>query len=202
MPYTIKTISSKSEIQLCEEFTVEQNNGWGYSYSPKTTGRMGYIQNSGFLIEMTCFEKDPLTRYANTNDPVYTDSAMEAFIDFNPFCETPKYINFEFNSNGALLASYRKDRQDKTLLTELTVNIPIVETVVEKDFWKASLFTSLEFIGEIFGINTFNKGDILKGNFFKIGENDINPHFLSYAPIKAESPNFHLPEFFDTLTIG
>ncbi len=200
-PYYIKTIKTVEQIQLCNKFSVDNDNGWGYSYHPKTWGRMGYLENRGFVVEMVCEEKNPVARYTEFNDPVYTDSAMEAFIDFNPFCDNPKYINFEFNSNGALLAKYRTGRHDAVSIDLLTNNIPNVTTNVREQNWTATLFISLEMIKDIYKTDSFTKGCTLKGNFFKVGENEVNPHFLSFTKIKSDKPDFHRPEFFKQFII-
>ena len=57
---------------------------------------------------MVCEEKDPLRTYTEDFDPVYRDSAMEAFFQFIP--EQEVYLNFEVNANGALLAAYGPSR--------------------------------------------------------------------------------------------
>ncbi len=201
MSYYIKTINSIEQIHLCNKFSVDNDNGWGYRYRPKTWGRMGYLENFGFVVEMVCEEKNPLARYTEFNDPVYTDSAMEAFIDFNPLCDSPKYINFEFNSNGAFLAKYRTDRSDAVSIDLLTNKMPTVKTNVQAESWTATLFIPLEMIKDIYKVDTFSKGCSLKGNFFKIGENQVNPHFLSFAKIESDKPDFHRPEFFKQFII-
>jgi hypothetical protein len=40
---------------------------------------------------------------------------------------------------------------------------------------------------------------IFKANFYKCGDLTDEPHFLSWNPISAPKPNFHVPQFFGQL---
>ena len=65
---------------------------------PATYGYMGFVPGDGFYIKMVCEEKDPLRAYENDLDPVYRDSAMEAFFMFESEKERSglaTYLNFE-----------------------------------------------------------------------------------------------------------
>ncbi len=46
-----------------------------------------------------------------------------------------------------------------------------------------------------------NGGFTLRGNFYKCGDLTSDPHYLSWAPISFERPNFHLSAFFGTLIL-
>ena len=49
-----------------------------------------------------------------------------------------------------------------------------------------------------FGLDTFS-GLQARANFYKCGDLLPVPHYLSWAPIATPNPDFHRPEFFDTL---
>ena len=49
-----------------------------------------------------------------------------------------------------------------------------------------------------FGLDTFS-GLRARANFYKCGDLLPVPHYLSWAPIATPNPDFHRPEFFDTL---
>jgi hypothetical protein len=38
-----------------------------------------------------------------------------------------------------------------------------------------------------------------KANFYKCGDGLTVPHFVTWAPISTEKPDYHRPEFFDWL---
>ncbi len=46
-----------------------------------------------------------------------------------------------------------------------------------------------------------NGGFSLRGNFYKCGDLTSEPHYLSWAPITFERPNFHLPAYFGNLIL-
>lgn len=70
-------------------------------------------------IKLVCEEKDPLRVYKEDQDPVYKDSAMEAFFQFkgNDTAADDIYLNFEMNANGALLACYGKNKMNRIPFT-------------------------------------------------------------------------------------
>ena len=78
--YTLKIGRS---IDECEKFEVASNN-WNYPYVPKTTAQLTFIEGIGFKVRLTCEESEPFTRYTKPNDPVYTDSCMEIFVNPSP----------------------------------------------------------------------------------------------------------------------
>lgn len=78
MTYDVLTIHSPEELSRCPVFHVDQFN-WGGSYRPSTSGRLGYIPKSAFILEMECKESNPCRTFRKDNDPVYLDSAKEAF---------------------------------------------------------------------------------------------------------------------------
>ncbi len=46
-----------------------------------------------------------------------------------------------------------------------------------------------------------DNGFTLHGNFYKCGDLTSEPHYLSWAPVTFEHPNFHLPAFFGNLIL-
>ncbi len=50
----------------------------------------------------------------------------------------------------------------------------------------------------VFGLETFS-GLHARGNFYKCGDRLPVPHYLTWAPITTPKPDFHRPEYFDTL---
>jgi len=115
--------------------------------------------------------------------------------------DSPLYMNFEMNSNGAFLASVRTDRNNKTHIHELTT-LPEVKAVKHDDFWIVETFFSFEQINALFGKCDFKKGDVIYGNFYKCGDKTQFPHFGMWSPINMPSPDFHQPKFFGELIIS
>jgi len=196
----VAILDNRSQLDQSDCFEVSCYN-WGGNYRPKTQGLLAFVKNEGFLLRMKCDEPDPLRRYTAANDPVYTDSCMEAFLAFYPQSEKSGYINFEMNANGALLCAYGESRHDRTYITDLGITPPVPKITLGTCYWELELMIPLSFVEAVCGRCDFKEGDVLRGNFFKVGENDEHPHFSSFMPITAEHPDFHLPEFFSDLIL-
>ena len=201
MNYVIKQVDSIPKWEMIEPASISEYN-WGGAYRPNASARLCYVKHKGFLLRLTCEERDPKSVYTHDNDPVYKDSCLEFFVNFKPKAEDCGYINFEGNAAGALLSGYGKTRDNRKFLRELGVTAPKSVPFRDSNGWGYELFISLSFISAIYSNSAFQKGDILKGNFFKCGDETQIPHYGSWTKIENPSPDFHIPEFFGTLEIG
>ena len=198
--YSIPSFSGSFDFDSIEPFFIDQYV-WSKSYCPKAEAKLCHVQGQGFALQMTCYEASPLTRYKKHDEPVYTDSCMECFINFSPN-KSSIYLNFEMNSNGTLLCQKGTRRGGRAFIRSLGIEPPKPKATVENDFWRVELFISLSLIEQIYGESTFSKGDTIKANFYKCGEDTLIAHFGSWSKIDAPEPDFHLPQFFAELTIG
>ncbi|MBE6683492.1 MAG: hypothetical protein E7595_04985 [Ruminococcaceae bacterium] len=196
MNYVIK-VEKEIDFSRAEKAAIS-NYKWTEGYSPEAFAQLIYIEGRGFALRMACKEASPKAIYEKYNDPVYKDSCLEFFVSFNN--QSPKYMNFEMNSNGAFLAAVRTERANKTPINMLAP-LPKVTSGRDGDYWTVEVFFSNDFIGKTFGKFCFTRGESIKGNFYKCGDETEIPHFGMWAPIDSEKPDFHRPEFFGTLTI-
>ena len=72
-----------------------------------------------------------------------------------------------------------------------------IEIAVEVMKWSNGMFIPFSLIG----IDGSNPPETLRLNIYKCGDKTAHPHFLSWAPIRTEKPDFHRPEFFGTAII-
>ena len=173
---------------------------WTEGYAPYAFAQVIYVRGLGLALHMEAFESDPKCVYTMYNQPVYTDSCLEFFVNCNP--DQPLYINFEMNANGAFLSALRPGRKGKQPIHELMSDLPAVMAKKFEDHWSVDAFFTLSQIKTLFGKDTFETGDVLLGNFYKCGDETPIPHFGMWAPIDLEAPDFHRPEFFGKLIIG
>jgi len=148
---------------------------------------------------MASISKDPLRAYENDLDPVYRDSAMEAFFMFESEKERSglaTYLNFEANANGALLAAYGKDRTYRTCFTKEELKGFACEAQILEDRWTIRFRIGIDILEKIYGPLHLQAGSTFTCNFYKISEAKEIEHYASYSPIKTTIPSFHLPEFF------
>lgn len=197
MTYSIQTIQNEAELKDCPMFHVDQYN-WGGDYRPVTYGQLAYLPEKGFLLQMTCEEANPLCIYHKDEDPVYKDSAMEAFFDFAPETGEQIYVNLEANSSGALLSHIGKKRPDKRKkTTDLTWHRILCLADRTENTWSITLKIPNAFIKDLYHKEAFKKGDHIACNFYKICENSLPiQHFGSFNKIGTNTPDFHQPDYF------
>lgn len=195
----IKQIKDKIELENLKSFEVG-NLLWGTQQIPRTYGALGFVEGDGFYLKMTCEEENPLRVYQEFGDPVYKDSAMEAFFMFES--ETGKgYFNFEMNANGALLTEFGTGREGRKKLDPEIGKLLECRAEMKEDQWSVSLHLPLKVLEKFYGTFEIKEGYKVRCNFYKISETKETEHYASCFPIDSETPNFHLPEFFGTATI-
>lgn len=195
MKYNVLTLKTQEDLSLCPVFLVDQFS-WGGDYRPVTFGRLGFFPGHGFLLEMECQETDPCRIYEKDGDPVYLDSAMEAFFCFTPGEENPCYLNFEMNANGAMLACHGRDRKERIPFTEARRKGLFCEAQIREHSWSIRLTLPLSLITAIYPGLVLHINSMFTCNFYKIKESEGRTHFASFAPVSSPEPNFHLPEYF------
>lgn len=198
MAYCVKTITDLEQLEECEVFNIDHYQ-WTEGEKPKAYGRMGFLKDYGLVISMTAMEADPLRSYTKENDPVYKDSAMEAFLSFSGVLGNREYMNFEMNANGALLSAFGTVAE-RRFINEYTALRAVCEANIEEDRWTVLLRIPMELIGSLCK-RTPQAGESFTCNFYKICEMREYEHYASFAPIISKTPNFHLPEFFKEAVI-
>ena len=183
----VRLIENKELLESVELFKIE-NLLWGTEKIAKTYGYIGFVPGEGLYIKLVCEEKDPLRVYKEDQDPVYKDSAMEAFFQFkgNDTVADDIYLNFEMNANGALLACYGKNKMNR---------IPFTPDQIRK------MKCSAEIREQVYGKLNLQEGSDFRCNFYKICETKEYEHYAAYRCVESERPNFHLPEYFEKAVI-
>lgn len=136
---------------------------------------------------------------------VSQDSCVEFFVEPRAGGE---YWNFEMNCVGKLNASHRLTRPEPVRLTaDELASVKRSSTVRGRRFgtgiepvelrpeglseWTCSISIPWRLIG----VEPY-KGMRMRANVYFIASKAQCPHYLSYAPIVSEKPDFHRPEFF------
>ncbi|MDB4902240.1 MAG: hypothetical protein JWQ63_1521 [Mucilaginibacter sp.] len=169
-----------------------------FSYNPIVAFSIAHGGNNIFLKYYV--EESAVTAiYRKTNGPVYKDSCVEFFIDFN---DGNGYYNIEFNCAGTCHIGFGKEKKDR-----LEVPKDIIERIKYQALfktgspspafnikWELSLIIPVD----VFYYHKLNslKNKLCHINFYKCGDDLPKPHYLSWADISYIVPNFHLPEFF------
>lgn len=194
----VEILQSGRELESVAPFRVETLL-WGTKKIPETYGYLGYVPGDGFYLKMVCQEPEPLRKHTADLDPVYQDSAMEAFFLFDSEKEgegLPVYVNFEANANGALLAAYGEERVHRSYFLKEEMKAFACKAQINPDSWNITLKIPQKILEKIYGPLRLEEGSVFYCNFYKISETAACEHYASYSPVLARTPNFHLPEFF------
>lgn len=158
---------------------------------------IAYTDNSIVLL-YTVHEKEIRAENKTVNSQVYEDSCVEFFIAM----AADGYYNFEFNCIGATLGAYGKSKEQREFLPEklvlaITTHSQVAQMANEMYHWQ--LLVQIPFA--VLQHHQHGKwpGLHCRGNFYKCGDKLAAPHFLSWTPINAPQPNFHLPQHFGYL---
>lgn len=163
---------------------------WGTTYTPKAWAKIAYIEHDAVYVNMFVEEKEPLATYTQAQDPVYQDSCLECFLNFDPNHQEA-YFNFEMNANAAMLVGWGKDRHQRE-----AVDCDFHPYVFKNERgWGVTLI-----IPEALILKYYDRiASTWKGNFYKCGDCCQPAHYLSWSPVEEEKPNFHAPLWFGTL---
>lgn len=206
IPFT-EAINKNKDVQEISSYLDEvqknsiENLPWPeYDYKPKVEFSIAH-SNDCLFIKFYVRENAIRAVYYNVNDPVHKDSCVEFFIGFN---DERNYYNFEFNCIGTCHAGFGKDRHKRKPLPDEVLSGIKTMTVIkpangtqQNVHWELTLKIPVE----VFSNHRLRQLNGLKskGNFFKCGDDLPVPHYLAWNNIKAETPNFHLSEYFGNM---
>ena len=140
------------------------------------------------------------------NDKVCEDSCVEFFISF----DDKGYYNLEANCVGKLLLSHRRGRKidveyaPEDILSGIkrvsSLGLDKINERKQDEPWNLTLSIPVS----TFFKHSFPSFDGIeaKCNIYKCGDRLPAPHYLSLHPISTSTPDFHRPEFFQSISFG
>jgi hypothetical protein len=167
-----------------------------YSYKPAVYFSIAH-NNRDIFLKYYVTETDIRANTSAINGSVWEDSCVEFFISF----DDKGYYNLEINCIGTALVGFGPERSGRVLLAEQLIKKIRFETSIKNNADQFQWELVLIIPSEIFLHHSFSslKDITARANFYKCGDALPRPHFISWAPIEAQSPNFHLPQFFGML---
>lgn len=185
-------------------FTKINQVNWpdSYPFCPEVEFRMAY-NDMALLLHYRV--KEPVVRalFGRDGGEVWTDSCVEFF---SIPAGDDIYYNLECNCIGTVLLAAGPDRNHREhAAPDTTGSIqrwaslgrqPFGQKEVKEEWQVALIVPYTAFFKH--RIRSM-KGRTIKANFYKCGDALPTPHFLSWHPIRLETPNFHCPEFFGEL---
>ena len=189
-------------------FDVQQVN-WpaDFPYAPFCSGRIARTKDA-LVVDFRVSGLDLRAQNTEDNGRQWEDSCVEVFIQ-DP--SGTVYYNFEVNPLGKVLACTGPDRNHRTprpkeqmqeilRFAQNDINCHPEEPEATKDLtgvhsWRVGLVIPFHLIG----VDPEHLPASIRANFYKCGDLTAHPHFLSWAPIHTEQPDFHRPKFFGEL---
>ena len=167
-----------------------------FPYKPEASFVIGHGGDSVYL-KFYVTENHVQALNLLPNSPVHHDSCVEFFICLD---DDESYYNLEFNCSGTCSFGYGPNRHQraaiaKDLISEVQYQSSFKTTTAGGLVnWELTLVIP-------FSVFSYHHLDSLAGqacrvNFYKCGDLLSVPHYLSWAPVYSDQPNFHLPEFF------
>lgn len=203
----LSDIFSASSLQQVSELLAQttkykiDNVPWpSFPYKPQISFEIAYGADC-ILLKYLITEKNIRAVNSKINSEVYEDSCVEFFISF----DESGYYNLEFNCIGTNLTGFGKGRGNRERLPESILKkiryASLINNNIEGEFhWELTLIIPFE----IFVHHSFStlKGKQCRANFYKCGDLLPKPHYITWSNIKSPKPDFHLPEFFGSLSFN
>lgn len=169
---------------------------WGGSYRPEAYCE-AEMDKEALRFHLWCLEPSPQVKYYKTNDPVYLDSCLEVFL--NPWPSiTNVYLNLEMNAVGTLLLQKGPSREGREFLQPTLDNYPCVRAGRISGGWEIWLTVPIVFLNDQYSDVPLGARLTPIGNFYQCcGE--PNERYACWARIDTERPDFHRPEFFQSI---
>lgn len=155
--------------------------------------------SENLYIRLSAKEKDIIANRTEPLDYPNFDSCLEFFV--SPMENDSRYFNFECNPNGLMYQGMGHSVSDLVRFIPLFPNIfPKVERT--ELGWGVTYTITKAYINLFFPDFAFTSGRVLRGNFYKCGDDCPVPHYYSWNPMTIETPCFHYPADFGELILA
>ena len=149
-----------------------------------------------FYVRMEAKEKNIRAQVSSPYEQVCTDSCLEFF--FSPRVGDKRYFNFEWNPLANCYVGFGSERKTRARLIFKDPKGMFEPKVFEtKDGWGIEYMIPGKFIRDY--APDFAFCGKAACNFYKCGDLTEKPHYLAWAPLSSEKPNYHRPQDFGTL---
>jgi len=157
--------------------------------------------SEGLWVHLRAREADIRAKHNAPLSMVCEDSCMEFF--FQPQPETDgRYFNFEANPNGRMYIGVGHGREDCVRLVPDSEDALFAKDVRRGgDGWEIFYRIPLTFVHVFFPDFEPVSGRRIRANCFKCGDLTVQPHYLSWNPCTAPTPDFHQPRDFGEMIL-
>ena len=139
-------------------------------------------------VRMEAKEKNIRATLTGPLEQVCSDSCLEFF--FAPLADDQRYFNFEWNLLGALYLGFGAERN-----TRVRQIVKDVNELFAPNCFKTADGLGVEFVIPASYIQLYMPEFKLEGeaacNFYKCGDKTDVKHYLAWAPLSSEKPDYH-----------
>lgn len=169
---------------------------WNYWADVSAKAQLCYDEDN-IYVRLTAREAEIRAEGQGQTAMPCLDSCLEFF--FCPLPESKTYFNIEMNPNCAMYLGIGTDRYDLIrLLLPDGGNLDAQASRTE-DGWFVSYRIPVSFIQRFFPEFKVESGTMMRGNFYKCGDETAKPHYFAWNPIEGDKPDFHLSQWFGKL---
>ena len=171
-----------------------QETGWLAPLGIQATAQLCH-DGKNLYVRMEAVEKNIRAELKDPLDQVCQDSCLEFF--FDPDSEDFRYFNFEFNPLGNFYIGFGKERGNRARQLPADVEQVRIHPYRTETGWGITYQIPGDFIRLYVPDFQFSKPAAC--NFYKCGECTLAPHYLTWAPLHCEDPDYHRRQDFGTL---
>ena len=194
--YRIMTVSGEPEKQAVPQLQLDRIL-WTPDFGIRASGGICHDAEN-LYVHLQAEEEYIRAELTAPLSPVNEDSCLEFF--FMPEGED-RYLNFEVNPNGCLLAGFGRGRADRIFLhREDLRELFGIRTARTPDGWEVFYRIPLSFLRLFWPGFAF--AGALRANVYKCGDLTAREHYLSWNPVNSRTPDFHRPQDFGRMVFG
>ena len=194
-----------------KEYTITRCNGmpdWNtvpaaqinelYNTAPTDITAQAQVcyDEEALYVHLSTKEKEIRAEYFGPLDEVSDDSCLEFF--FAPMAGDRRYMNIEFNFNGAMYLGFGSGPSD---LIRLVPERKVIDPIVNKteDGWEITYTVPYSYIRQFFPDFKPRSGYTTRANFYKCTGAGEGRHFLCWSLVVKQTWSFHNFDRFGTV---
>lgn len=191
--YTVKKVSAP-DWAACEKVELA-HQPWLVPCAIRAWAQACH-DGENLYVRMEAEEQNIRATLTGTLDQVCNDSCLEFF--FAPLAGDRRYLNFELNKLGTAYVGFGAERKTRARLILKDVKGLLAPEPFDTDKgWGIEFRVPLSFVQLYFPQAQF-AGEAA-GNFYKCGDETETVHYLAWAPLSSEKPDYHRRQDFGTL---
>lgn len=172
-------------------------------FRPPSFAQLCGVYDKGLFARLWSFEENPRCVCTKRDEPVYTDSCLELFLQPVPGHDV--YVNFEMNCKGIYLSQFGEKRENRIFIKDICKLEPEItpfEVIAnDKKAWGITIFLSDALISGIYVNDYKTKAGIIRGNFYKCGDKTPHAHYGAFFPVSSAKFGFHNPAKFGNIIL-